>query len=66
MGMIAYFAEVNSEKVHQILESTKKSLMDDIHETISGSRRLDIDKRWDFLHFGLTGTSAFIPRRMIR
>ena len=37
--------------------------MDNIHDTLSGLRRLDIDKRWDFLHFGLTGTSAFDPAK---
>ncbi|WP_105282495.1 MULTISPECIES: YfbM family protein [Escherichia] len=63
MGMIAYFAEINSEKANKLIESNEKSLMDDIHETLSGSRRLDIDKRWDFLHFGLTGTSAFDPAK---
>ncbi len=63
MGMIAYFAEINSEKANKLIESNEQSLMDDIHETISGSRRLDIDKRWDFLHFGLTGTSAFDPAK---
>ena len=26
-------------------------------------RDRDIDKRWDFLHFGLTGTSAFDPAK---
>ena len=58
MGMIGYFAEIDSEKINQLLESTEKPLMDNIHDTLSGLRRLDIDKRWDFLHFGLTGTSA--------
>ncbi|MTD86115.1 DUF1877 family protein, partial [Escherichia coli] len=36
---------------------------DNIHDTFSGLRRLDIDKRWDFLQFGLTGTSAFDPAK---
>ena len=63
MGMIGYFAEIDSEKINQLLESTKKPLMDNIHDTLSGLRRLDIDKRWDFLHFGLTGTSAFDPAK---
>lgn len=51
------------EKINQLLESTEKPLMDNIHDTLSGLRRLDIDKRWDFLHFGLTGTSAFDPAK---
>ena len=63
MGMIGYFAEIDSEKINQLLESTEKPLMDNIHDTLSGLRRLDIDKRWDFLHFGLTGTSAFDPAK---
>ena len=46
MGMIGYFAEIDSEKINQLLESTKKPLMDNIHDTLSGLRRLDIDKRW--------------------
>ena len=49
MGMIGYFAEIDSEKINQLLESTEKPLMDNIHDTLSGLRRLDIDKRWDFL-----------------
>ncbi|SQB80527.1 protein [Escherichia coli] len=48
MGMIGYFAEIDSEKINQLLESTKKPLMDNIHDTLSGLRRLDIDKRWIF------------------
>ena len=48
MGMIGYFAEIDSEKINQLLESTEKPLMDNIHDTLSGLRRLDIDKRWDF------------------
>ncbi|EFN5352667.1 DUF1877 family protein [Escherichia coli] len=63
MGMIGYFAEIDSEKINQLLESTEKPLMDNIHDTLSGLRRLDIDKRWDFLHFGLTCTSAFDPAK---
>ena len=63
MGMIGYFAEIDSEKINQLLESTEKPLMDNIHDTLSGLRQLDIDKRWDFLHFGLTGTSAFDPAK---
>lgn len=63
MGMIGYFAEIDSEKINQLLESAEKPLMDNIHDTLSGLRRLDIDKRWDFLHFGLTGTSAFDPAK---
>ena len=47
MGMIGYFAEIDSEKINQLLESTEKPLMDNIHDTLSGLRRLDIDKRWD-------------------
>ncbi|MBB8950279.1 DUF1877 family protein [Escherichia coli] len=66
MGMIGYFAEIDSEKINQLLESTEKPLMDNIHDTLSGLRRLDIDKRWDFLHFGLTAPLLLIPRRMIR
>lgn len=42
------FCEIDSEKINQLLESTKKPLMDNIHDTLSGLRRLDIDKRWDF------------------
>ena len=63
MGMIGYFAEIDSEKINQLLESAEKPLMDNIHDTLSGLRRLDIDKRWDFLHFGLTVTSAFDPAK---
>ncbi len=48
MGMIGYFAEIDSEKINQLLESTEKPLMDNIHDTLSGLHRLDIDKRWDF------------------
>ena len=66
MGMIGYFAEIDSEKINQLLESTKKPLMDNIHDTLSGLRRLDIDKRWDFLHFGLTVHLHLTPRRMTR
>ena len=63
MGMIGYFAEIDSEKINQLLESTEKPLMDDIHDTLSGLRRLsEIDKRWDFLHLGLTGASAIRSR----
>ncbi|EHI1078237.1 DUF1877 family protein [Escherichia coli] len=62
MGMIGYFAEIDSEKINQLLESTEKPLMDNIHDTLSGLRRLDIDKRWDFLQAPL----LLIPRRMIR
>lgn len=29
MGMIAYFAEINSEKANKLIESNEKSLMDD-------------------------------------
>ena len=36
MGMIGYFAEIDSEKINQLLESTKKPLMDNIHDTLSG------------------------------
>ncbi|MDU3066826.1 MAG: YfbM family protein [Escherichia coli] len=61
--LFSYFAEIDSEKINQLLESTEKPLMDNIHDTLSGLRRLDIDKRWDFLHFGLTGTSAFDPAK---
>ena len=57
MGMIGYFAEIDSEKINQLLESTEKPLMDNIHDTLSGLRRRD------FLHFGLTGTSAFDPAK---
>ncbi|STI47653.1 protein [Escherichia coli] len=28
MGMIGYFAEIDSEKINQLLESTEKPLMD--------------------------------------
>ena len=63
MGMIGYFAEIDSEKINQLLESTEKTLMDNIHDTLSGLRRLDIDKRWDFYTLGLTGTSAFDPAK---
>lgn len=48
MGMIGYFAEIDSEKINQLLESAEKPLMDNIHDTLSGLRRLDIDKRWIF------------------
>ncbi|MGT0667911.1 DUF1877 family protein [Shigella flexneri] len=41
MGMIGYFAEIDSEKIHQLLESTEKPLMDNIHDTLSGLRRLE-------------------------
>ena len=30
MGMIGYFAEIDSEKINQLLESTEKPLMDNI------------------------------------
>ncbi len=33
MGMIGYFAEIDSEKINQLLESTEKPLMDNIHDT---------------------------------
>ncbi|MCX9931161.1 YfbM family protein [Escherichia coli] len=33
-----------------------------MHDTLSRITPTDIDKRWDFLHFGLTGTSAFDSR----
>ncbi|EFP7282285.1 TPA: DUF1877 family protein [Shigella flexneri] len=39
MGMIGYFAEIDSEKINQLLESTEKPLMDNIHDTLSGLRR---------------------------
>ena len=32
MGMIGYFAEIDSEKINQLLESTEKPLMDNIHD----------------------------------
>ncbi len=35
MGMIGYFAEIDSEKINQLLESTEKPLMDNIHHTLS-------------------------------
>ncbi len=38
MGMIGYFAEIDSEKINQLLESTEKPLMDNIHDTLSGLR----------------------------
>lgn len=41
MGMIGYFAEIDSEKINQLLESTEKPLMDNIHDTLSGLRRLE-------------------------
>lgn len=41
MGMIGYFAEIDSEKINQLLESTEKPLMDSIHDTLSGLRRLE-------------------------
>nr|MCX3323756.1 DUF1877 family protein [Bacillus paranthracis] len=41
MGMIGYFAEIDSEKVNQLLESTEKQMMDNIHDTLSGLRRLE-------------------------
>ena len=41
MGMIGYFAEIDSEKINQLLESAEKPLMDNIHDTLSGLRRLD-------------------------
>lgn len=34
MGMIGYFAEIDSEKINQLLESTEKPLMDNIHDTL--------------------------------
>ncbi len=36
--MIGYFAEIDSEKINQLLESTEKPLMDNIHDTLSGLR----------------------------
>lgn len=66
MGMIGYFAEIDSEKINQLLESTEKPLMDNIHDTLSGLRRLDIDKRWDFYTLGCQAPLLLIPRRMIR
>ncbi|EGJ96304.1 hypothetical protein SF293071_2792 [Shigella flexneri 2930-71] len=39
--MIGYFAEIDSEKINQLLESTEKPLMDNIHDTLSGLRRLE-------------------------
>ncbi|ENB8463526.1 DUF1877 family protein, partial [Shigella flexneri] len=36
-----YFAEIDSEKINQLLESTEKPLMDNIHDTLSGLRRLE-------------------------
>lgn len=41
MGMIGYFAAIDSEKINQLLESTEKPLMDNIHDTLSGLRRLE-------------------------
>ncbi|EFY1138072.1 DUF1877 family protein [Shigella flexneri] len=41
MGMIGYFAEIDSEKINQLLESTEKPLMDNIHDMLSGLRRLE-------------------------
>lgn len=41
MEMIGYFAEIDSEKINQLLESTEKPLMDNIHDTLSGLRRLE-------------------------
>ncbi|WP_216085196.1 DUF1877 family protein, partial [Shigella flexneri] len=35
------FAEIDSEKINQLLESTEKPLMDNIHDTLSGLRRLE-------------------------
>lgn len=55
--------KLTQKRLTNLLESTEKPLMDNIHDTLSGLRRLDIDKRWDFLHFGLTGTSAFDPAK---
>ena len=40
MGMIGYFAEIDSEKINQLLESTKKPLMDNIHDTGNDSNLL--------------------------
>lgn len=55
--------KLTQKRLTNLLESTEKPLMDNIHDTLSGLRRLDIDKRWDFLHFGLTGTPAFDPAK---
>lgn len=52
MGMIGYFAKLTQKRLTNCLSLLKKPLMDNIHDTLSGLRRLDIDKRWDFLHFG--------------
>ncbi|MUY85190.1 DUF1877 family protein [Shigella flexneri] len=41
MGMIGYWAEIDTEKINQLLESTEKPLMDNIHDTLSGLRRLE-------------------------
>ncbi|PAB85130.1 hypothetical protein CDH59_13010 [Escherichia coli] len=40
MGMIGYFAEIDSEKINQLLESTEKPLMDNIHDTGNDSNLL--------------------------
>ncbi len=37
MGMIGYFAEIDSEKINQLLESTEKPLMDNIHVNRPGN-----------------------------
>ena len=49
MGMIGYFAEIDSEKINQLLESTEKPLMYNIYDTLSVLRRVDVDKSWVFL-----------------
>ncbi|EPB5427970.1 TPA: hypothetical protein ACYSAN_002925, partial [Escherichia coli] len=40
MGMIGYFAEIDSEKINQLLESTEKPLMDNIHDTLGNDSNL--------------------------
>lgn len=42
-----------------MFEFIEKFLMDNIYDTFLGLRRLDIDKRWDFLYFGLIGIFVF-------
>ncbi|MFP1559285.1 DUF1877 family protein [Escherichia coli] len=54
MGVIGYFAEIDSENINQLLESTEKTFLMEYNMTrFQDYADLHIDKRWDFLHFGL-------------
>lgn len=59
MGIIARYKEISLDRVIPLLKSEQKTLCYHINTLSEGLPCFDLDKRWDYLHFCLTGTSVF-------